>query len=134
MTETLELSVAGVQKLVDGLAGAFIPAVLQETTSTNRVLLADLDAPHGAVLAAEGQREGRGRGDRVWYGTPGKDLLFSCLLLPDAPLVRLPALTLAAGLAAFDLAVDSGARTVELKWPNDVLLNGKKACGILCKR
>lgn len=106
---------------------------LDETTSTNSVLLGDLTAPHGAVLAADHQTAGRGRGDRIWHNQAGKDLLFSILLLPEVPLVRFPSLTLAAGLAAYDLVCQAGAADVSLKWPNDVLIAGKKVCGILCQ-
>jgi BirA family biotin operon repressor/biotin-[acetyl-CoA-carboxylase] ligase len=108
--------------------------VVPATGSTNQDLLAEAGAaPHGATLIADHQTAGRGRRQRAWWNEPGKDLLLSVLLRPDVAAERLPSLTLAAGLAACETVSRALGRAADLKWPNDVLLGGKKICGILCQ-
>ncbi len=102
--------------------------VVAETGSTNDDVLARAraGAPHGLVIFAEAQARGRGRLGRSWFSPPGENLAFSALLrLPDAPPV-----TLAAGVAVQEALNDLGWRA-SIKWPNDVLLDGKKVAGIL---
>ncbi len=85
-------------------------------------------APHGALVMAERQRQGRGRLGRSWLSQPGENLTFSLLLRPDCEPSAAPLITLAAGVA---LAEVSGAR---LKWPNDVLDHAdRKLAGLLAE-
>ncbi|WP_055122627.1 biotin--[acetyl-CoA-carboxylase] ligase [Corynebacterium oculi] len=101
--------------------------VVAQTGSTNADLLAQPDAPDHAALIARHQTAGRGRLHRHWEGTPDKQLALSVLYRPEKRLVeRLGLLPLAVGLAV----VDTVPRA-ELKWPNDVLIEGRKVCGIL---
>jgi BirA family biotin operon repressor/biotin-[acetyl-CoA-carboxylase] ligase len=79
------------------------------------------DLPIGAVVVADHQTAGRGRLDHRWEAPPGTALLVSFVLTPN------PLLSLAAGVAAAE-ACDQGVR---LKWPNDLLLGGRKVGGIL---
>src|SRR5918992_1955269 len=97
---------------------------LRETTSTNdrARVLALASAPHGSLVTAGSQSSGRGRQGRVWAAPAGRALLMSLVLREWDPL-----LPLRAGLAVADLA--GGAAVV--KWPNDVLLGGKKLAGVL---
>jgi BirA family biotin operon repressor/biotin-[acetyl-CoA-carboxylase] ligase len=97
---------------------------LRETGSTNdrARALAAAGAPHGTLVTAHAQTAGRGRQGRTWAAPPGQALLCSLLLRAYDPL-----LPLRAGLAVADLA---GA-TARVKWPNDVLLDGRKLAGIL---
>jgi BirA family biotin operon repressor/biotin-[acetyl-CoA-carboxylase] ligase len=97
---------------------------LRETTSTNEVArgLAAAGAPHGTLVTAAHQTAGRGRQGRTWTAPAGQTLLLS-LVLRDAD----PLLPLRAGLAVADLA---GA-AARVKWPNDVLLEGRKVAGVL---
>ena len=97
---------------------------LRETASTNdrARALAAAGAPHGTLVTASAQTAGRGRQGRTWAGPPGRALLCSLLLREYDPL-----LPLRAGLAVADLA---GA-AARVKWPNDVLLDGRKLAGIL---
>jgi BirA family transcriptional regulator, biotin operon repressor / biotin---[acetyl-CoA-carboxylase] ligase len=97
---------------------------LRETTSTNdrARALALAGAPHGALVTAGAQSAGRGRQGRTWAAPPGRALLLSLLLREWDRL-----LPLRAGLAVADLA--GGAAVV--KWPNDVLLGGRKLAGVL---
>jgi BirA family biotin operon repressor/biotin-[acetyl-CoA-carboxylase] ligase len=104
-------------------------------TSTQTVArrLAAAGAPEGTVVLADGQSTGRGRRGRRWIAPPGKALLVSCVLRPPLPPPRWPELTIAAGCA-----VAEGIETVtlarpRLKWPNDVLLAGRKVGGILAE-
>jgi BirA family biotin operon repressor/biotin-[acetyl-CoA-carboxylase] ligase len=106
--------------------------------STNRVAmeLGQQGEPHGAIVVAEEQSAGRGRTGRTWHSEKSSGIYLTILLRPQLTPVQAPALTLAAGLAARDaIAEQIGAGTgnlkVDLRWPNDVLLNGKKVCGIL---
>src|SRR3954469_16462871 len=98
-----------------------------ETGSTQRMLPAD--AAHGAVALAEHQTEGRGRLGRVWVDEPGAGLSFSVVLHPPPPVARWPELTLVAARAVA-AAIGEGA---SLKDPNDVLVDGRKAAGILAE-
>ena len=102
---------------------------LAETTSTQDVLR-DGDFPHGTVCVTEHQTAGRGRSDRTWNDVPSTALLCSVVLRPPAG-AALPQLSLIAGLGvAAALEYEIGA-PVLLKWPNDVLVDGRKVAGIL---
>jgi BirA family biotin operon repressor/biotin-[acetyl-CoA-carboxylase] ligase len=97
---------------------------LRETTSTNERAreLAAQGAPHGTLVTAGVQTAGRGRQGRSWVAPPGSSLLLSLILRETDPL-----LPLRAGLAVADLAGAAGL----VKWPNDVLLDGRKVAGVL---
>lgn len=88
-------------------------------------------APEGTLITARVQTAGRGRQGRIWVSQPG-NLHGSLLLRPDAHIARVAQLGFAAGLAVAD-AIHAFApkAAVTLKWPNDVLLDGRKAAGIL---
>lgn len=102
--------------------------VVESTGSTNADLLAS-DAPHGAVLIARHQSAGRGRRGRPWSAPADTQLIFSVLLrVTDADVARLGTLPLAAGVAVTDVVAPA-----TLKWPNDVLIDGRKLCGILAE-
>ena len=92
------------------------------STSLDARALALAGAPHGTLVTAAEQLDGRGRQGRSWYAPPGRALLCS-LILRDPP----PLLPLAAGVAVAELV---GADAM-LKWPNDVLLDARKVSGIL---
>lgn len=92
-------------------------------------------AAEGLVVTARAQTAGRGRQGRRWYSPTDENLYFSCLLRPECPPGQAPPLTLAAGLGVLDaLECAAGAESsvhASLKWPNDVLLGGRKVAGIL---
>lgn len=107
----------------------------ERVVSTNDVAraLAEGGAPHGTVVLAEQQTGGKGRLGRRWWSEPGKDLTFSLLLRPSIEPRHsgLLVLAVAAGVAeALSTDLGLGAR-VSLKWPNDVLVDRRKVCGIL---
>ncbi len=107
--------------------------VLAETGSTNDVVgQAGRDgAAEGMVIFAESQRAGRGRLNRKWNSPPGLGLLFSVLLRPTLSQAEWPQLTFCAALAVARTAEAFTRSTVTIKWPNDVLANGRKIAGIL---
>lgn len=108
--------------------------VVAQTDSTNVQLLESCrHLPEGAVFVADQQTSGRGRVTREWISQPGKDLLFSFLLRPKTDVVLLPSLVLAVGVAAHDAIQARTKLPLRLKWPNDILVDGKKICGILCQ-
>lgn len=89
-------------------------------------------APDGTVVVADVQTQGRGRAGRSWHTTPGRGLALSVLLRQGCDRRQLGLLPLAAGLAVARALETLGARPA-LKWPNDVLLGGRKVCGVLCE-
>jgi BirA family biotin operon repressor/biotin-[acetyl-CoA-carboxylase] ligase len=118
-----------------GIAGWPRIAVVDETESTNAVLLADAGAPDGAVLAAEYQSAGRGRLDRTWISPPRAGLTFSVLLRPSPPPATWGWLPLLAGVALAEAVHDIAGGTVALKWPNDLIAgpDEHKLAGILAQ-
>jgi BirA family biotin operon repressor/biotin-[acetyl-CoA-carboxylase] ligase len=85
----------------------------------------------GAVAAAETQTGGRGRRGRTWHSPAGAGLYFSVLLRPTIPPDMLPLITIAAGVGAAEAVESLAGRTPDLKWPNDLLMDGLKIGGIL---
>ncbi|HVW81732.1 MAG TPA: biotin--[acetyl-CoA-carboxylase] ligase [Mycobacteriales bacterium] len=107
--------------------------VVDTTVSTNADLAREArsGAPEGLVLVAEHQTSGRGRLDRQWESPPRAGLTFSALLRPSLDLAQLSLLPLIAGLATVEaVSAVCGIETM-LKWPNDVLVDGRKLAGLL---
>jgi BirA family biotin operon repressor/biotin-[acetyl-CoA-carboxylase] ligase len=103
-----------------------------ESTPSTQLLIAP-DAPEGTVVAAGEQTEGRGRLGRQWLAPARTSLLCSVQLRPAVPGKRLPELTgVAARAVAEAVEALTGLRT-ELKFPNDVLLGGRKVAGVLAE-
>jgi BirA family biotin operon repressor/biotin-[acetyl-CoA-carboxylase] ligase len=102
--------------------------------STNDELkqLAEAGAPEGTLAIADEQRAGRGRLDRTWVAPAGSSLLMSLLFRPAflAP-TQAQQLTMLCSLAAADAVAEVTGLQPGLKWPNDLLLNGKKLAGLL---
>lgn len=93
--------------------------------------LAEGGAPEGLMVVAEEQTAGRGRNQRRWLTPPGSALAFSLVLRPPLRADQATRLTMLAGLAVCEAAELVAGLRAELKWPNDVLLGGRKAAGIL---
>lgn len=92
--------------------------------------------PDGAVVTADAQSAGRGRRGRAWASPPGRDLYVSVLVRPRPAPANLGALSLAVGVGLREGLVSHVGRLaprVELKWPNDLLVDGRKLGGILCE-
>ncbi len=109
--------------------------VLTETPSTNAVVAGRARAGEaaGLVVAAELQSAGRGRLDRTWTSPPRAGLTFSVLVRPDLPAAQWSWLPLWTGLAVATALSSRAEVAAELKWPNDVLVGGRKVCGILAE-
>jgi BirA family transcriptional regulator, biotin operon repressor / biotin---[acetyl-CoA-carboxylase] ligase len=107
--------------------------VFQETTSTNDVAarLARGGAEEGVVVFAESQTKGRGRMGRAWVSPAGKGLWFTVLLRPDFPPQGTTQLTVAAATALARAVTLQTGIVPEIKWPNDILIRGRKIAGIL---
>ncbi|MBM7866448.1 biotin--[acetyl-CoA-carboxylase] ligase [Heliobacterium gestii] len=101
--------------------------------STNRTAkeLARQGAAEGTVVLAEEQTEGRGRLGRGWYSPPGLGIYFTVILRPAIPLGLAPQVTLLASVAVCKALETVAGVQPSIKWPNDVLLHGKKLCGTL---
>jgi BirA family biotin operon repressor/biotin-[acetyl-CoA-carboxylase] ligase len=101
--------------------------------STNRVALelGHAGEPEGAVVIAEEQTAGRGRAGRTWHSERAAGLYLTLLLRPPLSPVQAPLLTMLAGLSAHAAIQSELNLSVDLKWPNDLLLRGKKLGGIL---
>lgn len=125
------LAVAAIAAGLGPLATRFDVDVVVECDSTNTLLLARADrAPSGTVLVAERQTAGRGRMGRQWHAERGASLTFSFLhRLPQG--VAPSGLSLAIGVAIAEALRDLGIDGVALKWPNDILRDGRKLGGIL---
>lgn len=122
-------------KLVDCLKTDFIGRKVffyPELSSTNKTAaeLAQKGEKEGTVVIAEKQTGGRGRRGRSWYSPAGTGLWFSIILRPEIPPKDSHFLTVNASLAVYKALEDLGFR-VDIKWPNDLLYNGSKLCGIL---
>jgi BirA family biotin operon repressor/biotin-[acetyl-CoA-carboxylase] ligase len=104
-----------------------------KTDSTNRVALelGHAGEPEGAVVLAEEQTAGRGRAGRAWHSERAAGIYVTLLLRPRLAPVQAPLLTMMAGLSAHAAIQAQTGLTLELKWPNDLLINGKKLGGIL---
>ena len=107
-----------------------------ELPSSNSFLM-DLPLPEcidGMVVVADKQTAGRGRMQRTWFAPPAANLYFSVLLQPNRPISEIPQLAL---LSALSIVTTLNSVTpdveVEIKWPNDVLVGGRKLAGILCE-
>ena len=124
----------------EALARALAPdgwrvEVLESTGSTNAVVAARARAgeAHGLAVVAEEQTEGRGRLDRTWVSPPRAGLTFSVLVRPDLPPDRVGWVPLLAGLAVAMAVREQADLAAVLKWPNDVLVDGRKVAGLLAE-
>jgi BirA family biotin operon repressor/biotin-[acetyl-CoA-carboxylase] ligase len=109
-----------------------------ESTNSEACELARQGAPHGTLIYAEEQTAGKGRKGRTWFSPPATGLYFTLIVRPVQPRKFWPLLTHAASLALVEAlkALSDGnliphPLEIDLKWPNDVLLSGKKCAGIL---
>lgn len=124
-----------VRALVDGPSLVTSVAWFDEVDSTNRAAAdaAKDGTAEGYLAIADVQTAGRGRHGRTWVAPPGTSLLLSVLLRPAAPVAARPLLPLLAGVAVAETVARHVPGSVTLKWPNDVLIGGRKAAGILAE-
>jgi BirA family biotin operon repressor/biotin-[acetyl-CoA-carboxylase] ligase len=108
------------------------PYTYVERCESTQRLLGD-EAPVGAVAATDEQTAGRGRLGRAWLAPAGSSVLASVVLHPDVPTASLAQLSLVAGRACAQALAEVAALVPTVKWPNDVLIDGKKVAGILAE-
>lgn len=104
-----------------------------EVTSTNdeAYRLAEDGAPEGTLVVSDTQTAGKGRLGRKWSSPKGEGVYFSLVLRPDVNISIIPTITLISALAIVDTVERVCGVKAEIKWPNDVLVSGRKLCGIL---
>jgi len=99
----------------------------------SRLLVHGRRVPEGTVVIAEFQTAGQGRLGRSWHSERESGLYLSMVLYPKVPPSLAPLLTLAATIAAHNAVERATRLEVDIKWPNDLLIGGKKVCGILAE-
>lgn len=108
---------------------------LESCSSTNTWAIDHAaELQHGDVIFTQQQTAGRGQHGRIWYAPPG--VLTASFVIDHLPLAGLPGLSLAAGIAvvrAVEELVPSLQNVLQIKWPNDVLIDHRKLAGILCE-
>jgi len=106
---------------------------LKETDSTNTRAkeLAAQGAPEGTLVIAEKQTKGRGRRGRSWFSPPGDGIYFSLILRPIISPSETPKITLMTAVVLAETLISLMKLKLRIKWPNDILVNGKKLAGIL---
>lgn len=119
-------------RLPFGLMGrAFYPLRSVDSTQDVAKQLAAEGAPEGTVVVADHQTRGRGRAGRTWLAEPRVNLLFSVLLHPPIPIARVPQLSLLAAVASSEALETQTGLPLRIRWPNDLMLAGRKVAGIL---
>jgi BirA family biotin operon repressor/biotin-[acetyl-CoA-carboxylase] ligase len=133
MSAPQQFDLAGVNRALTGTRFAHRLQHFASVDSTNSLLLAAAaeGAPEGAVYIADEQTAGRGRGGHTWHSSIGDGLYVSVLIRPPLPLREALWISLATGLAAQSAVHEAAGLPIDIRWPNDLLLNEKKCGGIL---
>lgn len=107
--------------------------IFNKTDSSNlqAFRIASAGAAEGSIVIAESQTSGKGRFGRRWVSPSGKNLYLSIIIRPQIPTLTAPRLTLVAAVALSETLDTFDASNHRIKWPNDILFNGKKISGIL---
>ncbi|GIP41633.1 bifunctional ligase/repressor BirA [Paenibacillus sp. J45TS6] len=107
--------------------------LLESTSSTQieAIKLAEEGAEAGTLVISDMQTSGRGRLGRNWFSPAGKGIWMSLVLRPELPVRFMPQLTLLTGVAVCSAIRKVTGVEAGLKWPNDILISGRKVCGIL---
>ncbi|PGT87431.1 biotin--[acetyl-CoA-carboxylase] ligase [Bacillus sp. AFS040349] len=105
----------------------------ETVTSTQKIAqtLAGNGAPEGTIVVADQQTNGRGRMAREWYSPSGTGIWMSLIIRPNIPIHSTPQLTLLTAVAIVQAIEELTPVKPDIKWPNDILINGKKVVGIL---
>lgn len=106
---------------------------LEETGSTNMDAkqLAEEGESHGTLVVAKKQNSGRGRRGRTWHSPEGSAVYMSLVLKPDFAPDKASMLTLVMALSVAEAITELTGLEAKIKWPNDIVVQGKKVCGIL---
>lgn len=127
------ISVQEVQSQLSTIAFGQEMYFFDEIDSTNNYIkkIAENGASHGSLAIAECQTGGKGRRGRVWKSPKGSGIWMSYLLRPTIPPYSASMLTLVAGLAVAKVLSEVSGMEAKIKWPNDIVINSRKVCGIL---
>jgi BirA family transcriptional regulator, biotin operon repressor / biotin---[acetyl-CoA-carboxylase] ligase len=133
MTAPQQFDLAAVERALTGTRFAHRLQHFASVDSTSSLLLAAAaeGAPEGTVYVADEQTAGRGRGAHEWHSPAGDGLYVSVLIRPPLPLREALWISLATGLAAQNAVRATAGLDIDIRWPNDLLLGGKKCGGIL---
>ncbi|RNC83658.1 MAG: biotin--[acetyl-CoA-carboxylase] ligase [Balneola sp.] len=101
-----------------------------DSTNSYAKRMSRVDSLHGTLVIADSQTKGRGQYERAWESESECNLMFSLIFEPTNQ-HRLTILTLSCALAVADVCSDYAKTSFDIKWPNDVLIDGKKLCGLL---
>jgi BirA family transcriptional regulator, biotin operon repressor / biotin---[acetyl-CoA-carboxylase] ligase len=102
-----------------------------DSTNAFAKTLVSQDALEGTLVITEEQTAGKGRQNRQWFSEKGMDLTFSVILYPNISPERIGIISLLGSLAVAEAVESTSPNKPTCKWPNDVLIDGKKVCGIL---
>ncbi|MFH1190504.1 MAG: biotin--[acetyl-CoA-carboxylase] ligase [Candidatus Omnitrophota bacterium] len=102
-----------------------------DSTNDAAYELAEHGIAEGAVVFAEEQARGKGRHGRTWQSPPGAGIYMSCVLRPEMAPNEIPKITLIAAVATARAIREFSGADAKIKWPNDIVINGRKVCGIL---
>ena len=102
-----------------------------DSTNNRAKELGEKDGAHGTLFVADMQVAGKGRRGRVWKSPSGSSIYMTILLYPDIPPVKAPQLTLLMAIAVAEGIQEVTGLETKIKWPNDIVVNGRKICGIL---
>lgn len=102
-----------------------------DSTNTRAKALAEQGAPHGTLVVAGSQSAGKGRRGRSWESPAGTSIYMTILLRPEFIPVKAPMLTLVMALSTAEGIISETGLPAQIKWPNDIVVNKKKVCGIL---
>lgn len=106
---------------------------LDSTNQKAKELLKEGKVQNGTIIVADSQLAGKGRMGRVWASPKGVGIFMSIIVCPDIAINQIPKLTLISGLAVCHTIKKICGGQSRIKWPNDILINNKKVCGILCE-
>ena len=102
----------------------------QEEVASTQLIAHDLvnkGAPHGSLVVSDHQTNGKGRLQRTWHSPNGTGIWMSLILRPEIPLHKAPQMTLLASVAISEAIAQQTGLSPSIKWPNDILLNGKRS-------
>ncbi len=128
-----KLSIKRIEKLLDTEFIGKNIVYYDTTDSTNLQAKLNQNMASGTVFIAEHQTNGRGRSARLWESEKGVGIYMTILLKPDILPEHISSITLLLGLCACISIEEVSLKKPFIKWPNDIVIEGKKVCGILCE-
>lgn len=128
--EITEIDLIKITKEIDSIQNVFFLDTIESTNTFAKEKAKDSNI-HSAIVFSREQTMGRGRMGRTWYSEKDKGLWFSLLLRPSIPPHEIAKVTLLAAASVAKAIEEETSLNAEIKWPNDIVIKGKKVCGIL---